>query len=118
MLYRIPVITMAALLIVSCNSEKGSNHHTRSKVQVKVETVTSQDVEQTRNLPATVEASVTNKIAPQMAVRIDKVFAEVGDKVRKGQNWPKWISPTRMQSKSSDGKHRKPNSNVWMNYIK
>lgn len=100
MLYRIPVITMAALLIVSCNSEKKDQTTTQDqKVQVKVETVTSQDVEQTSEFTATVEASVTNKIAPQMAVRIDKVFAEVGDKVRKGQKLAQMDQSNLMQSK-------------------
>ena len=100
MLNRIPVITMAALLIVSCNSEKKDQTTTQDqKVQVKVETVTSQDVEQTSEFTATVEASVTNKIAPQMAVRIDKVFAEVGDKVRKGQKLAQMDQSNLMQSK-------------------
>ena len=100
MLYRIPVITMAALLFVSCNSEKKDQTTTQDqKVQVKVETVTSQDVEQTSEFTATVEASVTNKIAPQMAVRIDKVFAEVGDKVRKGQKLAQMDQSNLMQSK-------------------
>lgn len=100
MLYRIPVITMAALLLVSCNSEKKDQTTTQDqKVQVKVETVTSQDVEQTSEFTATVEASVTNKIAPQMAVRIDKVFAEVGDKVKKGQKLAQMDQSNLMQSK-------------------
>ena len=100
MLYRIPVITMAALLLVSCNSEKKDQTTTQDqKVQVKVETVTLQDVEQTSEFTATVEASVTNKIAPQMAVRIDKVFAEVGDKVRKGQKLAQMDQSNLMQSK-------------------
>ena len=100
MLYRIPVITMAALLLVSCNSEKKDQTTTQDqKVQVIVETVTSQDVEQTSEFTATVEASVTNKIAPQMAVRIDKVFAEVGDKVRKGQKLAQMDQSNLMQSK-------------------
>ncbi len=100
MLYRIPAITMAALLLVSCNSEKKDQTTTQDqKVQVKVETVTSQDVEQTSEFTATVEASVTNKIAPQMAVRIDKVFAEVGDKVRKGQKLAQMDQSNLMQSK-------------------
>ena len=100
MLYRIPVITMTALLLVSCNSEKKDQTTTQDqKVQVKIETVTSQDVEQTSEFTATVEASVTNKIAPQMAVRIDKVFAEVGDKVRKGQKLAQMDQSNLMQSK-------------------
>ena len=100
MLYRIPVITMAALLLVSCNSEKKDQTTAQDqKVQVKVETVTSQDVEQTSEFTATVEASVTNKIAPQMAVRIDKVFAEVGDKVKKGQKLAQMDQSNLMQSK-------------------
>lgn len=86
MLKRIPIVTLTVLLLASCTKDKKDAVTTQNeKVEVKVETVTTQDVKQTSEFTATVEANITNNIAPQMAVRIDKVFAEVGDHVKKGQ---------------------------------
>ena len=100
MLNRIPVITLAALLLVSCNSEKKNETTTQDqKIQVRVETVTTQEVEQTSEFTATVEANVTNKISPQMAIRIDKVFAEVGDRVKKGQKLAQMDQSNLIQAK-------------------
>lgn len=56
-----------------------------NKPLVRVETVNARDVEQTREFTATVEANISNNIAPQMMVRISDIFVEVGDRVRKGQ---------------------------------
>ena len=44
-----------------------------------------QAVDQTQEFTATVEANKTNNIAPSTSVRIDKIWVEVGDPVRKGQ---------------------------------
>ncbi|MDD4404075.1 MAG: efflux RND transporter periplasmic adaptor subunit [Parabacteroides sp.] len=100
MLNRIPVITLAAILFVSCNSEKKNETTTLAeKVQVRVETVTTQEVEQTNEFTATVEANVTNKISPQMALRIDRMFAEIGDRVKKGQKLAQMDQSTLIQAK-------------------
>lgn len=56
-----------------------------NKAIVRVETVSAQDVEQISEFTATVEANISNNIAPQTPVRIEKLFAEVGDHVKAGQ---------------------------------
>jgi len=74
------------LILMSCSGEKKETTTTVvEKVKVKVETVHIQDVEQLSEFTATVEANVTNQIAPQAPVRIQKLHVEVGDQVRAGQ---------------------------------
>ena len=55
------------------------------KQRVKLASVTARPVEQVQEYTATVEAEVKNNIAPATPVRIDEIFVEVGDPVRKGQ---------------------------------
>lgn len=85
MLKIVPIITLAMLM--SCSGEKKETvtQTTIEKVKVKTEKVSAQDVAQIGEFTATVEANVTNKIAPQTPVRIEKLFAEVGDQVKAGQ---------------------------------
>ena len=79
-----PVIALA--MLISCNGKKQeATTTTDEKVKVKIETVTKQPVEQISEFTATVEAEVKNNIAPQTMARIEKVFVEVGDQVKKGQ---------------------------------
>ena len=85
MLKVIPLITLA--LLMSCSGEKkdaATDTHDE-KVKVKIEQVSSQDVDQIADFTATVEANIKNNIAPQSPVRIAKLFAEVGDHVKEGQ---------------------------------
>jgi RND family efflux transporter, MFP subunit len=56
-----------------------------AKPKVRVQQVFEREVEQVETFTATVTAFVTNNISPKMGVRINKVYAEVGDNVRKGQ---------------------------------
>lgn len=75
-------------LLVSCSGEKKETEQTETtnnKVLVRVETVSAQDVEQISEFTATVQANISNNIAPQTPVRIEKLFAEVGDHVKEGQ---------------------------------
>ncbi|HQB23633.1 MAG TPA: efflux RND transporter periplasmic adaptor subunit [Bacteroidales bacterium] len=58
---------------------------TEEKVPVRTTPVIVEEVPQTYEFSATVEANVINNIAPQMSVRIQKIFVEVGDFVSKGQ---------------------------------
>ena len=52
---------------------------------MRVESVSAQEVEQTSEFTATVEANISNNITPQTPVRIEKLFAEIGDHVKAGQ---------------------------------
>ena len=85
MLKVIPLVTLAMLM--SCSGEKkdtATETHDE-KVKVKIEQVSAQDVDQIADFTATVEANIKNNIAPQSPVRIEKLFAEVGDHVKEGQ---------------------------------
>lgn len=77
---------LAALTACSGNSQETTAEADEvSKPLVRVETVTARDVPQKREFTATVEANISNNIAPQSPVRIKNIFVEVGDHVRKGQ---------------------------------
>lgn len=82
------VPVMALAMLMSCSGEKkdaATAADKNEKVKVKVENVSKQPVEQLSEFTATVEAEVKNNIAPQTAVRIEKVYVEVGDQVKKGE---------------------------------
>ena len=83
MLKLTPVIALA--MLISCGEKKKETATTNEKIKVKVETVVKQPVEQISEFTATVEAEVKNNIAPQAMARIERVFVEVGDQVRRGQ---------------------------------
>ena len=79
-------MAMATLLVVSCGKKKDADASAAEQLpQVKLTTVTSQSVPQTEVYTATVESDVKNNIAPNIAYRIEKIYCEVGDNVRKGQ---------------------------------
>lgn len=85
MLKVIPVAALA--LFMSCSGEKKEDATTTEteKVKVNIEKISAQDVEQLSEFTATVQANVKNNIAPQTPFRIEKLFAEVGDRVKAGQ---------------------------------
>lgn len=76
-----------ALLLGACSGSdsKRTADAKEAKPKVKLATVKAQAVEQIVEYTATVEADIKNNIAPSAAVRIEKIFVEVGDYVRKGQ---------------------------------
>ena len=81
-------LSALALLAVSCGNkseEKAEETQKKKKVQVKIAKVTSADIPQTETYTATVESDVKNKNAPNASYRIEKIYVEVGDQVRKGQ---------------------------------
>lgn len=84
-----PAIALAMLMSCSSGEKKDAAGTvaaaTEEKPKVKIETVYTQDVEQQSEFTASVQAEVTNKIAPQAPVRIQKLHVEVGDHVAKGQ---------------------------------
>ncbi len=83
------IISLLALpILLSCSGEKKEDvqvEKTNNKVLVKVEQVTVQEVDQIGEFTATVEANISNNIAPQTPVRISKLMVEVGDHVKAGQ---------------------------------
>lgn len=96
----VPVVLLTAL--ISCSGEKKDATATAiadEKVKVKVETVTQQGVEQLNEFTATVEANITNNIAPQTSVRIEKLYVEVGDHVKEGQKLAQMESTNLTQAK-------------------
>lgn len=80
---------VAFALLMSCTSGEKKNTVSTAdanvKARVKTEAVHTQDVEQIGEFTATVLAGVSNKIAPQAPVRIQKLHVEVGDHVSAGQ---------------------------------
>ena len=74
-----------ALLAFACKSEDTAGTAQQAKVQVKIAKVTSEDIPQTETYTATVESDVKNNIAPNTPYRIEKIYVDVGDNVRKGQ---------------------------------
>ena len=73
-----------ATLMGACGSKKAEVAVDETPI-VKVAQVTSTDVDQQEIYTATVESDVKNNIAPQQYLRIEKIMAEVGDRVAKGQ---------------------------------
>jgi RND family efflux transporter MFP subunit len=82
------LMALAAISVLSACSG-GKAETTAAKVEekskVKLALVTERPVDQIREYTATVEAEVTNNIAPSSPVRIETIYVEVGDRVRKGQ---------------------------------
>lgn len=77
----------AAVAISACSGKEQQATTQAGDEAVKVEVAKSdfRPVEQVNTFTGTVEADVTNNIAPQSAMRIKKVYVEVGDHVKAGQ---------------------------------
>lgn len=80
------IVLMALVLcaIVSCGT-KDDKAKMDDKPQVKVASVTQQDIPQTEIYTATVESDVKNNISPNMSQRISRIYVDVGDRVARGQ---------------------------------
>ncbi|MBQ3925689.1 MAG: efflux RND transporter periplasmic adaptor subunit [Bacteroidaceae bacterium] len=74
-----------AMLAVACKNDDKAATTQQQKVQVKIAKVTSEDIPQTETYTATVESDLKNNIAPNTPYRIEKIYVDVGDPVRKGQ---------------------------------
>ncbi len=81
------LILVAAVAASSCGGDKNSagNAQAEAKPQVKIATAGTQSIPQTEVYTATVESDVKNNIAPNTPYRIERIYADVGDVVRKGQ---------------------------------
>ncbi len=80
-------IAMAALAVLcSCGkTEQVAEVKIEAKPVVKVAKVTTEAVPQLEEYSTTVEAKVKNSIIPNSPLRIEKIFVEVGDNVKKGE---------------------------------
>ncbi len=87
--YILSFMTIAMLASCGSKSAEGSNKAgeaiTSAKPQVKIAKVSAEDIPQTETYTATVESDIKNNIAPNTPLRIEKIYVEVGDMVRKGQ---------------------------------
>ena len=95
----IPIAAVSMLMACTGTSNEGKVEKVNEKPKVKVEMVSSQEVEQLAEFTATVEAMVKNNIAPQTPFRIAKIYAEVGDHVKAGQLLAKMDATNLKQAK-------------------
>ena len=87
------IYSISAIMIVflyacggGASSDKSQTATTQdSIVSVKVQTVSTQPVEQLTELTGNIEANKVNNIAPTIPGRIDNILVEVGNRVSKGQ---------------------------------
>lgn len=82
------LILSAALIMTACGNKQTKQHVITVKEEnpkVTVETVYAENVAQLDTYPTTIEADIINNIAPQSASRINEIYVEVGDHVKKGQ---------------------------------
>lgn len=82
---QILALAAAAVLMSACGSKDQAATVVDEAPRVKVAKVETQLVDQQEVYTATVESDVKNNIAPQAYLRIEKIFAEVGDRVSAGQ---------------------------------
>lgn len=77
---------LAAAVLCSCNGNKDKKAEIVEELPiVELDVAQLRDVQQNKSYTATVEADNTNNIASSVPNRIEKIYVEVGDKVRKGQ---------------------------------
>lgn len=74
-----------AAVMVSCNSKDKTTTAGEQKMTIRTQQVHLQEVEQTYEYTAIVEANAVNNIAPLTGGRIDRIYVEVGDRVHKGK---------------------------------
>lgn len=79
------VATIAILMLTACGNKEQATEQAPEKIKVQVEKVNEREIDQLGTFTGTVESEVVNNIAPQTAMRIKKVFVEVGDHVVAGQ---------------------------------
>ena len=89
-IFKTIIIASAALVAAGCGNNAGKQTAQTQVVEevapsVSVVEVVSREVPQTATYTSTVQPYVKNNIAPQMAGRITKINAEIGDFVKKGQ---------------------------------
>ncbi len=72
-------------LFVLLRGERFAGGGEQSLPTVTVGVAARRDVDQASTFTGTIEAQVSNNIAPQSPARIGRIYLEVGDRVKKGQ---------------------------------
>jgi RND family efflux transporter MFP subunit len=96
------LLIVLAIGIASCKGgDKAQKQSAQQveKVKVNVMQAFEQEVDQIQTFSATVYANITNNISPKMAVRIEKVYVEVGDHVSHGQRLAQMDPASLIQAK-------------------
>ena len=81
----VSMVLAVCMSLCSCGEKKEETKKEEAKPEVKIADVETRLVPQTEVYTATVESDVKNNIAPNTPYRIEKIYVEVGDHVRKGQ---------------------------------
>jgi RND family efflux transporter MFP subunit len=81
----VSMVFAVCMSFCSCGEQKDEKKKTDEKPEVKLAQVETRLMPQTETYTATVESDVKNNIAPNTPYRIEKIYVEVGDNVRKGQ---------------------------------
>jgi RND family efflux transporter MFP subunit len=89
-IFKTIIVASAVVVAAGCGNKPGNQTAQTQVVEevapsVAVVQVSSREVPQTATYTSTVQPYVKNNIAPQMAGRITKINAEIGDFVKKGQ---------------------------------
>ena len=82
--YLIGLAAITALLFNGCKA-KVQTADTSGKLLVKTAPARSEKIGQIAEFTGNIEPYVENNICPSLAVRIDEILVDVGDKVKKGQ---------------------------------
>ncbi|MDR3236461.1 MAG: efflux RND transporter periplasmic adaptor subunit [Prevotellaceae bacterium] len=89
------------VLLVGCNGGKATEQKTETSavVEVKTERVRRQPVDQIQSYTGVITPYSKNMIASQSAMRIEKIYVEIGDYVKAGQLLVKMEETAYLQSK-------------------
>ncbi|MCR4964813.1 MAG: efflux RND transporter periplasmic adaptor subunit [Bacteroidales bacterium] len=83
--YLFAILAVGTLMLVGCNKKDATTSAGSQKMTIRTQQVHLQEIEQTYEYTAIVEANAVNNIAPLTGGRIDKIYVEVGDRVSKGK---------------------------------
>ncbi|MEE1322699.1 MAG: efflux RND transporter periplasmic adaptor subunit, partial [Bacteroidales bacterium] len=87
-------LSLLSLIAVGCSKKevKDETKKTTDVFKVKIEQAQSREIDRIYEYSTTVDAAVKNYISSAGGTRIEKIFVEVGDVVRKGQQLVKMES--------------------------
>lgn len=79
------VVALSVVMAACTKKEEKKAEVKEEAVQVKIETVSMQEIDQIYEFTSTVDAAVKNFISSAGGTRIEKIWVEVGQRVSKGQ---------------------------------